>query len=73
MRTLPVESLLGHLNLFIVVIILFLTQLRRGRIFRDALLALRGGWCHGVAVTLSGQKEESDYRYPERKPCSVGD
>lgn len=54
MRTLSVEFFLGHLNLSIFAIILFLVQLSRGRIFRDALLALRGGWCHGVAMTLSG-------------------
>lgn len=59
MRTLPIEFLLGHLNLPIVVFFLFLAQLRRGRIFRDALLALRGGWCHGVAVTSSGRRGET--------------
>lgn len=53
MRTLPVEFLLGHLNLSIVIIP-FLAQLCRGRIFCDALLALRGGGCHDVVVNFVG-------------------
>lgn len=61
MRPLPVEFLLGHLNLPIVIIFLFLAQLCRGRIFRDALLALRGRWCHVVTVTSSGQKDGINY------------
>lgn len=74
MRTLPVIFLFGHLNFrSSIVAIVILSQLRRGRIFRDALLALRGGWSHGVAVSLSGQREGNDCRYREKRLDSVED
>ena len=43
MRTLPIELLLGHFDLPCRTITVVL-QLRRGLGFRNALLALGGGW-----------------------------
>lgn len=54
MRTLAIIFLLGHLDfprpgIVAGILVLFaLEGLCRSSVFRDALLALGGWWCHGV-------------------------
>lgn len=44
MRTLSVKPLLGHFDFPRRALVILC--LRRGHIFRNALLAFGGGWCH---------------------------